>query len=102
MTTAALLARAEAAGLTVDADGDRLRLRAAAPPPPALLHDLAGRKADLLALLERRADEAAERAAIQGEPELPPIGSPEWQRAEAMQRTMAAGLLIAARRPCTQ
>jgi hypothetical protein len=33
---------------------------------------------------------------------LPPIGSPEWQRAEAMQRTMAAGLLIAARRPCTQ
>jgi hypothetical protein len=50
-----ILARAEAAGVTVEADGDRLRLRAAVPPPPTLLHDMAGAKADLLDLLAERA-----------------------------------------------
>jgi hypothetical protein len=98
MTAAAILARAEAAGMTVQAAGDRLRLTAHAPPPPGLLHDLAGAKAALLALLERRADDAAERAAIQAEPALPPLGSKERERPDQAQRAMLAGLLATADR----
>jgi len=94
---AAALARAEAAGVLVKAEGDRLRLVASAPPPPALLHDLAGAKVELLALLERRADEAAEREAIQNELPLPPIGTPERERMEATQRKMLAGLSAVAK-----
>jgi hypothetical protein len=87
-----MLARAEAGGLTLDADGDRLRITASAPPPPALLHELGGLKAELLALLERRADEAAERDAIQGEPALPLVGTVARERLEAGERLTLAGL----------
>jgi hypothetical protein len=73
MTAAAILARAEAAGVIIEADGDRLRLMAPAPPPTALLHDLAGVKAEILDLL-------ADRAAIAAEPRLPPPGSAERER----------------------
>ena len=55
MTAAAILARAEAAGVSVMADGDMLRLMALTPPPLALLHDLAGVKAEILDLLAERA-----------------------------------------------
>ncbi|WP_288049840.1 hypothetical protein [Acidiphilium sp.] len=50
MTPAAALARAHAAGLTVTAEGGRLRWRGP-PPPPDLLADLRAHKAALLALL---------------------------------------------------
>jgi hypothetical protein len=92
MTAAALLARVEGAGVTVEADGDRLRITASAPPPPALLHELGGLKAELLALLERHADEAAEREAIQGEPALPLVGTVARERLEAGERLTLAGL----------
>ncbi len=98
MTAAAILARAKAAGLTVEADGDRLRLVASAPPPPALLHDLAGAKAELLALLERRADAAAERAAIQAEPRLPAPDTAERERLERRHAATVIGLRQAAQR----
>jgi hypothetical protein len=52
MTAAAILARAHAAGVTVEADGGRLRLTAPIPAPTGLMHDLAGAKAELLALLK--------------------------------------------------
>jgi hypothetical protein len=97
MTAAAILARAEAAGVMVRLAGDRLALVAATPPPPALLHDLAGAKVELLALLECRADEAAERAAIQAEPPLPAIGTAERERLETKQRLMLAGLRAVAK-----
>ena len=63
MNAAMLLAKAKAAGVTVEADGNRLRLTSATPPPIALMHDLAGAKAELLALLECQGDEAAECSA---------------------------------------
>ena len=97
MNAAAILARAEEAGATVQAAGDRLRLISAAPLPPALLHDLAGVKAELLALLDRRADEAAERAAIQAEPILPPPGTTERAALDAARRNYNAGLMAAAK-----
>jgi hypothetical protein len=61
-----------------------------------LLHELAGAKAELLALLERRADDAAERAAIEGESALPRPGSPERERVDNTQIATLAGLMIAA------
>ncbi len=51
MTAAAVLARARAAGLVVEAAGGNLRLRAAAEPPAAILADLRQNKAEVLALL---------------------------------------------------
>ena len=96
MTATAILARAEAAGMTLHADAGRLRMTAPALPPLALLHDLAGAKADLLDLLERRADEAAEREAIQAESALPPSGSPGRARLDRGQAAMLAGLMTAA------
>ncbi len=101
MTAAAILARAEAAGLAVEADGDRLRLIAAARPADALLHELAGAKAELLALLEARAEEAADYAARQAEPLLPPVGTPERTRLDEAQRKMLAGLMAVAGRRTT-
>ncbi len=97
MTAAALLARAEAAGVRVEAAGDRLRLTAPRPPPPALLHDLAGAKAELLALLQAKADAAAERAAVEAEPLLPARGTPERERLDREHKATVAGLLAAAR-----
>jgi hypothetical protein len=91
MTAAAILARAVAAGVTVQADGGSLRLVAAAPPSPDLLHDLAGAKTEVLDLL-------AERAAIIAEPRLPPVGTPERSRLEGAQRATVAGLLAASER----
>jgi hypothetical protein len=41
-------------------------------------------------------DAAAERAAIQGEPSLPPVGSPEREAADRRQAEAIAGLLAAA------
>ena len=96
MTAAVILARAESAGVTLQAAGDRLLLSAPAPPPLALLRDLACVKADLLDLLQCRADEAAEREAIQAEPALPPPGSPERARLDREQAAMLAGLMAAA------
>jgi hypothetical protein len=46
---------------------------------------------------ERTADEAAERAAIQAEPPLPPPGTPERERLDLGQLATVAGLLAAAR-----
>ena len=97
MTAAVILARAESAGVTLQAAGDRLLLSAPAPPPLALLRDLACVKADLLDLLQCRADEAAEREAIQAEPALPPPGSKERIGLEIKQRAVVAGLIAAAR-----
>ena len=51
MNAAVILARAKAAGLTVSVAGDRLRLTAAARPADYLLHELAGAKPELMALL---------------------------------------------------
>ncbi len=93
MNAAAILARAKSAGVRLEVAGDRLRLTAAAPPPPALLHEVAGAKAELLALLEGRADEAEERTAIQNEPSLPAQGTPERDRVDAAQSETLAGLL---------
>ncbi len=89
MTAAAILARAVAAGVTVTAAGDRLRLVAPTSPDPALLHALAGVKDELLDLL-------AERHAIQAEPPLPALGTPERERMDVAQREMLAGLMAAA------
>src|SRR5690242_3692237 len=50
MTAAALLARAVASGLTLAANGDRLRWRGP-KPKPELLRELAEHKAELLNLL---------------------------------------------------
>ena len=97
MTAATLLAGAEATGVHVQAAGDRLRLTSPRPPPPALLHDLAGAKAELLALLQARADEAGERAAIEAEPLLPARGTPERERLDGEHKATVAGLLAAAR-----
>jgi len=97
MTATAILARAEAAGMTLHADAGRLRMTAPALPPLALLHLIGGAKADLLDLLQCRADEAAEREAIQAEPELPPPGTAERMRMDAAHGCMVAGLLQAAR-----
>jgi len=60
MNAAMLLARAKAAGVTVNADGNRLRLTSTTPAPTALMHDLAGAKAELLALLECQSETPAE------------------------------------------
>jgi hypothetical protein len=46
-----LLARAKAAGITLQADGNQLRLSAVSPPDPAQLRDLIAAKSQLLALL---------------------------------------------------
>ncbi len=103
MTAAAILAHAEAAGVRVEVAGDRLRLIAAAPPTPNLLHELAGAKAEVLALLECRADEAAERAAIRAEGNLPPPGTAERDRLDRTQGDMLTGLrAVAARGPNEQ
>ena len=56
MTAAAVLARAQAAGLTVVAEGGGIRLRGSAKPPADLLADLRANKADVLALLTGPAD----------------------------------------------
>ena len=74
MTAAAILARARAAGVTVEADGGRLRLTAHSPAPTALMHDLAGAKAELLALLENHNDHAAAMPARA--PHLKNLGGP--------------------------
>ena len=97
MTATAILARAEAAGMTLHADAGRLRMTAPALPPLALLHLIGGAKADLLDLLQCRADEAAEREAIQAESALPPPGSKERIGLEIKQRAVVAGLIAAAR-----
>ncbi len=97
MTAAAILARAEAAGVRVEAVGERLRLTAPSPPPPALLHDLAGAKAELLAVLQAKADEEGERAAIKAEPQLPARGTPQRERLDREHKATVAGLLAAAR-----
>jgi len=97
MTAAAILARAEAAGVSVTIDGDRLRLTAPAPACTVLMHDLAGAKAEVMALLAARAAEAAaERAAIQAEPRMPPPGTQERTRMDRENAAMVAGLLKAA------
>ena len=75
MSGAAALARARAAGLTLTAEGDRLRWRG--PPPPAEV---------LAALRRHKAEVLAQLAANDGPPVLPPA-SPEhaederWDRA---------------------
>jgi len=96
MTAAAILARAAAAGVSVAIDGDRLRLTAPAPACTVLMHALAGAKAEVMALLECRADEAAERAAILAEPPMPPPGTPERERMDREQAAWLAGLRKAA------
>lgn len=70
--------------------------------PAALLHALAGAKVELLTLLECRADEAAERAAIQAEPPLPTNGTAERDRQDKAQRVILAGLLTVAGWPKSQ
>jgi hypothetical protein len=63
----ALLARAKAAGITLRAEGNQLRLSAPAPPDPSLLHDLAAAKPELLALLTPKNETAPGRKISLGE-----------------------------------
>jgi hypothetical protein len=92
MTAAAILARAAAAGVSVTIDGDRLRLTAPDPACTVLMHDLAGAKAEVIALLTvRAADAAAERAG----PRMPPPATLERENP-----ALVRGLLgVAAIRP---
>lgn len=80
MTAAAALSRAQAAGLTLTAEGDRLRWRGP-PPSPELLAELRAHKADLLLLLDTRAAVAAAT--------IPPA-SPEQVEAERQDRAAIA------------
>ena len=71
-SAAAVLARAQAAGLVIEADGDRLRLRG--PEPPAdLLAELRGCKAKVLALLAAPANDPSPAPAPAPAP-APPAG----------------------------
>lgn len=78
MTAAAALARAQAAGLTLTAEGDRLRWRGPRPPSD-LLADLRAHKAELLVLL-----------GANGVTVLPPPASPEQAEAERQDRAAVA------------
>ena len=60
MNAATALMQARAAGVQVGIDGEDLVLEATAPPPRGVLDLLERHKANLLALLRRRADWAAE------------------------------------------
>src|SRR3982751_5297809 len=51
MTAAEVLITAQAAGVSVVLDGERLALEARVAPPPALVEDLARHKAEIIALL---------------------------------------------------
>ncbi|HWX50543.1 MAG TPA: hypothetical protein VNZ61_21055 [Roseomonas sp.] len=94
-----LLARLEAAGATLrHAPDGTLRLRPSRPLPPDLLAEARARRSDLAILVADREADDAEREAIRTEPELPPLGSPEWDRLDRQQRAMVAGLLQASRR----
>ena len=124
MSVAAVLGRAYAAGLALQAHGDRLRWRG--PQPSAdLLGELKVHKAELLVLLactepvpvtdtlaELRAacaaraaaligafdypDVAADHAAVAAEWLLPAPGTPERDRLDTRKHNAAAGLLRAA------
>jgi hypothetical protein len=96
MRAADLLARAEMAGVTLQAAGTRLLLASNTPPPMALLHELAGAKPELLELLQARAEQASESAAILAEPLLPTPGTPERAKLDLAHAAMVAGLLAAA------
>jgi hypothetical protein len=88
VSAALTLGRLEAAGVLVIREGESLRLRGA-KPEPILLEEARIYKAELLRLLaEREAEDAAERAAIQDEPQatLP----------EAEHRRVIAGYVSAA------
>ncbi len=94
MTASAILARAEAAGLTVEAAGDRLWLSAPERPSDALLHELAGAKAELLALLQVNAHRTT-----QAEPSAHRQVTPERAMLDQAQRELLAGLITASRIP---
>lgn len=72
MSAAAILERCRAAGVSLHADGDRLKVTAPRPPPAELLDELRTHKAELLRLLApvlpaAMLEDLAERAAIIGE-----------------------------------
>ena len=60
MSAATALIQARAAGIQIGLDGEDLVLEAAAPPPRGVLDLLKRHKANLLALLRRRANWTAE------------------------------------------
>jgi hypothetical protein len=108
MTAAKALACAHAAGLTLIAEGNRLRWRGPQPPPD-LLTDLRAHKAEVLALLsptcaataptlipatpEQSASETADREAIGAEELLPAPGTAERDRLDRQHATQVTGLL---------
>ena len=117
MTPAGALALAEAGGLILTADGDRLRWRGPSPSR-GLLDELRRHKADILHLLTLRAALAApslsppspeqaqaereDREAIGAELLLAAPGTPEREQGERAHRAMVAGLVAASRREHAQ
>ena len=90
-----ILARAEAAGVVVEVDGDRLHLRAAAALPTDLVQELISAKAELLDLI-------AEREAIRSELTPPASGGAADDPFDVPQDEMLEGLRHAAlRRPAS-
>jgi hypothetical protein len=56
VTALEALDRAQAAGVSIEVDGEDLVLDAAAPPPPALLDELKRHKAEIIELLRLHSD----------------------------------------------
>jgi TubC N-terminal docking domain len=117
-----ILKRAQAAGVTLAADGDQLRLKAPAEPPAELIEELRTHKAELLALLSSAAlsgkpirietwtrpeplplssDEAAARIAgwLEAMDGLPKACRPEGKRLKALTEDFALGVWSY---PCVQ
>lgn len=97
--SAALLPRLRAAGAEVTLRGNKLVLARASQVPAALLAETRARRDDLLAELERRLDdeyERAERKAIIGQPELPPLGTEARRVIDLNHERMVRGLLAVA------
>lgn len=101
-----LLAQLDRAGIVVWREGNRVRLRGRRPPPD-LLAELHERKADLLAEISQRDQDAAEQdddwmptcRAIR-DARLPLLGSPERDHLDREQARAVAGLLAGYRRHC--
>jgi hypothetical protein len=112
VTAAAALARLRALGVIAEGHGDRLTLRPASAIPPDLLAEVRAHKAAVLALLAANharilqtlppaspeQAEAADRSAIEAEPQLPAPGTPERDRLDRRHAATVAGLLAGFRR----
>lgn len=99
MSAAEALASAHAAGVRVRTDGDDLVLEASAPPSPAVLDLVSRHKADIITLLRSPAPEPPRPPELG--PQLPSaaeLSTQDWERGDAAQDAVGAGLLVAARR----